>query len=211
LALLATAASVALVVGGGTLWSDYQNRSPYGPQAVNPRLALTVVTPSRAGSLLDAMVGQGKETPLYPSGIANQRNNVVGRLTLDGPRRGGGFFALFLIDRAAGQSVPFLYGNLRGVDVAPGWDSRYAAIPARYPSLQALQQHTTPNGFFDSGMSISFTAGAPMSVVVHGALAEALPAGVDPLSSVTAVLAFFNDDMHLHWATVVPVTQLSSV
>ena len=30
-----------------------------------------------------------------PNGNANQRNNIVGRLTLDGPRRGGGFFAFF--------------------------------------------------------------------------------------------------------------------
>jgi hypothetical protein len=209
--LVASVAIVALIVVGNRLWTDYQNRSPYGPKAVGARLSLTVVSPSQAGKLLDAMVGPGKETPLYPSGNDDSlRSNVVGRLTLPGPNpaRGEGFYAFFLIDKAAGQSVPFLYGNLHGTDLGPGWDSRYDAIAARYPSLQALGPHPAALGFFDQGMSISFTAGAPGTVVIHGALAQALPAGVAPVDSVTAVLAFFNDDLHLHWATTVPMTQL---
>src|SRR3954452_8863980 len=110
-AVLAVVAVLCLLTGGRTLWRDYQNRAPYGPAVVGARLSLTVVSAPEAGRLLETMVGRGKETPIYPSGDDESlRTNFVGRLTLAGPdpARGHGFYAFFLIDKAAGRAVPFL-------------------------------------------------------------------------------------------------------
>jgi hypothetical protein len=211
LVVVAVAVVIALLAGGVTLWRHHHSRAPYGPEVVGARASITVVTGDQALPLLRRLAPRGEVNPNYSNGRTDERTNVVGRLTFAVPPKAStvhGYYAFFLLDRAAGGPVHELRGYEKGVKVQPGWDSSYNAIGTRYPALGAIGSWNAANVFGAPGMSIGFAPGGPGSVVFSGGLATATPPGLPLADQVAAVLAFFGPDGHLYWATDVPVSQL---
>ncbi|GIF97445.1 hypothetical protein [Catellatospora citrea] len=190
IAIVLVTASVAAV--GFGVWQD---RPPYGPEAVHPVATVRVTDMDR----FEADAAALGVSELGPHG----NWTVLGRLDLAVPRQPTrGRYQLIVIDRRYNRVVPQLYGRDGG-----GWGGEGLRNAwKRYPWLSALTptQAGASGTRYPEGMAVSIKP-VETSTGFVGRLPSREEAGVRP-SDLLVALLFTGPQGQLYWAVQVPVT-----
>jgi hypothetical protein len=175
--------------------------TPYGSDAVDPHVQLTIVKPADAQAAVDRMAGPRRLTAPVGSWIEQE---IVGRLTLrtpsNAPRHAQ--YVLFVIDNDAHRPVQDIYGvGPTGAQVSQGWDGRSADIAKKYDWLAALGEIRNPDGgFSDPGAAVSWRPDTAGPVTFVAPLRRGSLPITQPARQLTVALVFLGEDGRVYWA-----------
>ncbi|MEU8078456.1 hypothetical protein AB0B31_23800 [Catellatospora citrea] len=191
IAIVLVTASVAAV--GFGVWQD---RPPYGPEAVHPVATIRLTDMEHFDADAAALGVSGLHSMLGQT--------ILGRLDVATPQpTSRGYYQLIMIDRRYNRVVRQLYGRDGG-----GWggDALRDAWK-RYPWLSALTP--TPHGnaeiSYPDGMAVGVQPDET-SVGFVGTLPRDEQTGLSPSAHLMVALLFTGPQGQLYWAVEVPVT-----